>query len=186
MNISEVQNMTRVGEIVRHKNNNQRLSWIFDPEITREMKKDQRGRVYCLCVDGEIHKIGGSQAKDGIIGTYGAYFSGFAMDKKGGMRYSARTYCVWKHIDNSLKENKKVEVYCLWAPLVNVTIPTMQGKENRSMPVDFHTIEESFVKSYVEKEGKYPYLNIQESGRRWIDTGLLEGYTGLWAPENRG
>jgi len=52
------------------------------------------------------------------------------------------------------------------------------------MPVDFHTIEEAFVKAYVEKEGKYPFLNMQESGRRWEDTGLLEGYPGLWVPKN--
>ena len=178
MIISEVKNMVRVGEIVRRIDHDKKLRFEWDENFPKEMQKDERGRVYALCVDEEIHKLGGSQAKGGIKGTYDAYFSGFAK----GM--SARTYCVWNHITNSINEGKKVEVYAVWAPLVEVTIPTMHGEETKKMPVDFHTIEEAFVKAYVEKEGKYPFLNMQESGRRWEDTGLLEGYSGLWLPKN--
>jgi hypothetical protein len=177
MDIKKVKNMVRVGQIVRRKDHDQKLQFDWDPAMTREMQKDERGRVYALCIDGKIEKLGGSQAKGGIKGTYDAYFSGFAK----GM--SARTYCVWNHICRAIDAGKKVEVYAVWAPLVTVTIPTMHGTETKEMPVDFHTIEEAFVKSFVEKEGRHPFLNMQESGKKWEDTGLLEGYPGLWVPK---
>lgn len=177
MHISKVQNMIRVGQVVRRDDHDKKLRFKWDEAITKEMQKDERGRVYALCVDGVIHKLGGSQAKGGIKGTYDAYFSGFAK----GM--SARTYCVWNHIVKAIDSGKIVEVYAVWAPLVQVTIPTMHGSETKKMPVDFHTIEEAFVKAYVQEEGQYPFLNMQESGRRWEDTGLLEGYPGLWVPK---
>ena len=170
MNISHITTMTRVGKIVKHSTNDKKLMFEYDSAMTRELRKDERGRVYALCVDGKIVKIGGSQAKGGIDGTYSAYFSGFAK----GM--SERTYCVWNFITQAITNEKLVEVYCVWADTVTVSVPTMTGKVQQTIAVDFHAIENNFVNEYISIEGEHPYLNMQESGRRWVDTGLLEGY----------
>ena len=89
--------MTRIGQVVKSSNHEKKLTFVYDKNITKELRKDNRGRVYALCVNGEIVKIGGSQAKGGIDGTYSAYFGGFAP------KMSLRTYCVW----NFMRQDRK-------------------------------------------------------------------------------
>lgn len=169
MHISHITTMTRVGEI-QTKKDEKKLSFVPDASITREHLRDIRGRVYAIVVDGVIEKIGGSQDAGGIQGTIGWYLNGWA---KGN---SERTYCTWNFFTKNCNAGKKVEVYAVWAPLVSVTIPTMTGSVTKEMPVDYHTIEKAFNDEYFEIEQKHPTLNMQESGKRWQDTGLLEGY----------
>ena len=170
MNILNIKTMIRVGKVVNHNTHPMKLNFEYDHCITGEMRRDNRGRVYALTVDGVICKLGGSQAKGGIDGTFSAYFSGFAK----GM--SERTYCVWKFIKNAIYKGQTVELYCVWADTVTVNVPTMYGVEKQTIAIDYHAIEHNFVKEYIRVEGKAPYLNMQESGRRWKDTGLMEGY----------
>ena len=169
MNISYITSMTRVGSIETQQGQ-QKLAFIPDPGVDREQLRDIRGRVYAIVVDGEIEKIGGSQDAGGIRGTIGWYLNGWA---KGN---SERTYCTWNFFTKNCNAGKKVEVYAVWAPMVTVSIPTMTGTIQKTMPVDFHTIEKAFNDEYYKIEGKHPTLNMQESGQRWQDTGLLEGY----------
>lgn len=173
MKISNVKTMTRIGKVVNHTTNPQKLAFEYDLALTKEMRKDERGRVYALVVDGDIVKIGGSQSKGGIEGTYSAYFGGFAP------KMSLRTYCVWNFMKKAVAEDKTVEVFCVWADTVTIDVPTMYGTEQQTIAVDFHAIENNFVNEFVKVEGQYPYLNMQESGRKWIDTGLSEGYPGM-------
>ena len=173
MNILNIKTMTRVGKVVNHNTNPRKLQFEYDPCMTKEMRKDNRGRVYALCVDGVIYKLGGSQSKDGIQGTYSAYFGGFAP------KMSLRTYCVWNFMKQAVDQGKLVEVYCVWAAIVTIKIPTMYGEEEQTITIDYHAIENNFVKEYVRCEGKFPYLNMQESGGKWIDTGLSKDYPGM-------
>ena len=180
MHISHITTMTRVGEIkfkkdkdgnvVLSKNNKEKLVLVPDPKMTKEQLKDSRGRVYSIVVDGIIHKIGGSQDKGGIQGTIGWYLNGH---EKGN---SERTYCTWNFITQNCKAGKKVEIWAVWAPMVLAEIPTMTGSEKKPMPVDYHTIELAFNDEYYKIMNQHPTLNMQESGKRWQDTGLLEGY----------
>jgi hypothetical protein len=78
MKITELQNLYRAGAIVRRAGHAQKLDIQLDAAMTRELFRQEVGRVYFIVVNGEIKKIGGSQAKDGLKGTLGAYFSGFA------------------------------------------------------------------------------------------------------------
>ena len=170
MKISHVTTMTRVGEVVRHSSNEKKLAFKYDVNISKTQRKDNNGRVYAIVVDEEIKKLGGSQSKGGIDATFGFYFGGYS---KGN---SERTYCIWNFMNKSIKSEKLVEVYCVWAPTVNVSIPTMTGNITQTIPVDFHSIEDAFVKEYVAIEKKFPYLNMQESGSKWENTDLIEGY----------
>jgi hypothetical protein len=173
MQIDYITTMTKVGQLVRREGHDKKLALIPDANISKELLKDNRGRVYAIVVDGEIHKLGGSQAKGGIKSTFDAYCGGYAF----GM--SARTYAVWNYLTQKINQGKCVEIYCVWADVVTVPVPTMTGTEMQTIPVDFHAIEKNFVDEYVAKEGKYPELNMQESGRKWEDTGLLEGWPGM-------
>ena len=170
MKITQITNMVRVGEI-QTQPNQQKLAFIPDNKITKKQLRDKRGRVYAIVVDGIIEKIGGSQDANGIQGTIGWYLNGV---KKGN---SERTYCTWNFFTKNCLAGKKVEVYAVWAPMVSVEIPTMNGTITKDIPVDYHSIEKAFNDEYLAEEGKHPTLNMQESGKRWQDTGLLEGYT---------
>ena len=174
MHISSVKNVVRVGQIICRADHDKKLSLVPDVQISREELKREVGRVYLITVNGVIQKIGGSQAAGGIQGTLGAYLAGFSK----GM--SPRTYCVWKFMYNAIRANDTVEVFVVFAPLAKAKIPTMTGFTEVEIPVDYHSIESAFVSEYVKQEGEYPYLNIQESGRKWKDMGeLLEGYPGI-------
>ena len=170
MHISHITTMTRIGKIIQRKDDLRKLEFDLDATLSKSQFRDERGRVYSIVVDGEIKKIGGSQAKGGIKGTFNSYFSGFF---KGN---SERTYCIWNFMWQAVTSGKLVEVYCVWAPTVTATIPTMTGSITKEIPVDFHTIEDAFVREYVMLESKFPFLNMQESHGKWHDTGLLEGY----------
>ena len=169
MHISQVSTMTRVGQITTQPDS-KKLVFIPDPDITQTQLRDIRGRVYAIVVDGFIEKIGGSQDKGGIQGTIGWYLNGWA---KGN---SERTYCTWNFFTQNCNAGKLVEIYCVWAPMVTATVPTMTGQITLQIPADYHIIEKAFNNEYYKAEKSHPTLNMQESGKRWQDTGLLEGY----------
>lgn len=173
MHIKSVTNATRVGQIELHSTHDKKLVLVPDAKITRNELKNKTGRVYFLTVDGYIKKIGGSQSKGGIQDTIGAYLSGFSVGR------SPRSFCGWRYIRNEIQAGKKVEFYFILAPMTKAKIPSMSGYKDLDIAVDFHQIETACVEEFVATEGEYPLLNMQESGKRWIDTGLLEGYPGI-------
>jgi len=173
MEISHVTNAQRVGHIELSTTHEKKLAFFADRGISRERLRNENGRVYFLTVDGEIKKIGGSQCKGGIQSTIASYLAGFSK----GM--SPRTYCGWNYIRQQVQAGKHVEFWFILAPMTTASIPTMNGFIQQSIAVDYHQIETACVAEYLKVENDYPYLNMQESGRKWIDTGLLEGYPGI-------
>ena len=180
MNISSVTNAQRVGKIVLHSSHALKLALTLDPQMLGNPKlRDNSGRVYFITIDGKIVKIGGSQCKGGIQGTIGAYLGGFAK----GM--SPRSYCGWNYIRQAIKAGHTIEFYFIMAPIITARIPTMNSIKTLQIPVDYHSIETDCVQEYLAHEKDYPYLNVQESGRKWRDlTGplgesLLAEYSGI-------
>ena len=84
-----------------------------------------------------------------------------------------------KNFDDCAHNENNVEFWFILAPTTTARIPTMNGFIEQSIAVDYHQIETACVAEYLDVEKDYPYLNMQESGRKWIDTGLLEGYPGI-------
>jgi hypothetical protein len=171
MNIDHVTNAIRAGHLTT--SNTKKL--IFVPDSTRSKDElcNNAGRVYFLTIDGIIVKIGGSQCKGGIKGTIGWYLNGFAP------KNSPRTYCVWNYMYQALNEGKSVEFYFISSKIITETIPTMNGFIQTQIPLDYHQIEHACVNEYVAIEGTHPFLNMQESGGKWENTGLLEGFINL-------
>ena len=173
MNINKATNAKLVGEIKLHTEHDKKLIFNAASTITKSELKDNRGRVYFIVLDDEIHKIGGSQAKGGIQATISPYLGGFAK----GM--SPRTYCVWNYMFQKLKLGHTINIYFILAPSFEIMIPSMYNNKLKITTADYHDIESDCIQEYIKEENQYPYLNIQESGRHWIDTGLLEGYPGI-------
>lgn len=178
MLIDYVKNAIRVGEFILHPTHSKKLSIQTDPNLSKDDYRNEVGRVYFITIDGKIVKIGGSQCKGGIQGTIGAYLGGFAK----GM--SPRTYCVWNYLRQAISKGQKAEIYMILAPMTTAKIPSMREWRDVEIATDFHAIESFCVSEYLEQENDYPFLNMQESGRRWIDTGLLEGYPGIIETKN--
>lgn len=160
--------MIRVGEITTQPNK-KKLVFIPDSKFPKELLRDKRGRIYRLDIDKKVEKIGGSIDAGGIRGTIGWYLNGYAQGN------NESRYCIWNYLTRVINAGKKVEIYAVWAPMVDAEVPTMTGYTKVKIPVDYHLIEKSFIDEYVKSEGTYPKLNMQESGQRWKDTGLLEG-----------
>jgi hypothetical protein len=178
MQISHVTNAQRVGHIVLSTTHDKKLALVTDPGITRNLLRDDTGRVYFITVNGKIEKIGGSQSKGGIQATIAAYLGGFAQ----GM--SPRSYCGWNFLRQHIVAGDLVEFWFILAPTTTATIPTMNGFIQQQIAVDFHQIETACVQEYLQVEKEYPFLNMQESGRKWRDMSgpsgrLLEGYPGI-------
>lgn len=172
MKITEVKNLLRVGQIVLNETGSgPALHLVVDPKFTRDQLTDEAGRAYYLVVDGEIVKIGASQDKGGIRGTISAYRSGF------GGRPSPRTYGICNFMFREVSKGKKVEFYVVFAPVVEVVLPTPTGTKVCTVPVEARYLEDLHVKHFVEKEGRFPVLNLQEQNIRWEDNDLIdEGY----------
>lgn len=168
MNNNHIRTMIRVGEITTQPNK-KKLVFIPDSKFPKEQLRDKRGRIYRFDIDGKVEKIGGSIDAGGIRSTIGWYLNGYAQGN------NESRYCIWNYLTQVINAGKKVEIYAVWAPMVDAEVPTMTGYTKVKIPVDYHLIEKSFIDEYVKSEGTYPKLNMQESGQRWKDTGLLEG-----------
>lgn len=173
MHISKVTNAKRVGSIDLSLSHDRKLVLEPDSDLTRDELTNNTGRVYFITVNGEIKKIGGSQSKGGIKATISAYLGGFAK----GM--SPRSYCGWNYMRQQIEQGNHVEFWFILAPTITATVPSMSGYREQAIALDYHAIETACVEEYLESESDYPFLNIQESGRKWRDTGLLEGYPGI-------
>ena len=125
MNIDYISSMKRVGELTLSPKDSLSLEMNWDKKMTKEMQVDNRGRVYAICVDGVIEKLGGSSCVGGIAATFKWYMKGF---NKGN---SDRTFCCWNYMFKAINKGKKVEVYAVWAPLVETNIPTMTSEDRK-------------------------------------------------------
>jgi hypothetical protein len=161
----------------------------YDPTITLADHKHESSRVYWVVVDGEIIKIGGSNAKNGITGTISAYLGGTKDSGRGpGKGNSPRTYSVSKYMLECLKAGQKVEIYFANLPQTTLPVYNSRGQVISTQPVSaaFHDFEKALVDEHKNLEGKYPFLNPQEASEKWLDikhpiTGvsLVEGHAGL-------
>lgn len=147
------------------------------------IRKDPRGRIYILTIDGKIVKIGGSQAKGGILDTIGAYLGGGKDTGRGaGKGNSKRTYAVWKYLIEAVKEGKKVEVFFKLLPTSEtlVPIPNLFGEDEEvELKYDFHVYEENLVRHFEKITGRFPILNTQEAGIKWEDVVDISEHAGM-------
>lgn len=126
--------------------------------------KQNVARVYLIVVDGEIKKIGGSQAAGGMKSTLEIY-------RDGGVngRPSIRSVGVWYFLYHTILSGAKIEFYVIYQENFAKEIKGLFGlKTVQNAYISYKLIEECCVADYLAREnGKHPDWNVQEQGKDW-------------------
>lgn len=126
--------------------------------------KQNVARVYLIVVDGEIKKIGGSQAVGGMKSTLEIY-------RDGGVngRPSIRSVGVWYFLYHTILSGAKIEFYMIYQENFAKEIKGLFGlKTVQNAYISYKLIEECCVGDYLAREnGKHPDWNVQEQGKDW-------------------
>jgi hypothetical protein len=167
MNVSDIPNAIRVGEIVhgtdtysgpKHVLYKTKLVLNYDSNFPKKLKNKHVSLVYILCVNGEIYKIGQSSTKSGIQGCMGFYLNA-GQDDPGINRFAINWF-----MREQLDQGNKVEVYMIYMEPIVVEVPGLFKSEQMVVPVSAKGIEENCLMQYNAIEGCYPKWNYQETG----------------------
>lgn len=140
---------------------NGRETWKMNYVCENELQTREGGRVYYIVVDGEIHKIGQSEARGGIRGTISPYMGG----DRGSP--SLRTFGVHTLILQNLRENREVSFWIRPMETTRVTIHGINRIHELEVTSSAKHLEEVLRKEYKELLGRYPPWNFQENGGDW-------------------
>lgn len=123
-------------------------------------------RVYLIVVDGEIKKIGGSQAQGGIKSTLNIYQDGGVAG-----RPSIRSFEVWYFLYNTILQGKKIEFYMIYQENFEKEIKGLFGVHLvEHAYISYKLLEACCVADYrAQHDGAFPEWNIQEQGADWPD-----------------
>jgi hypothetical protein len=160
MNISTVKNAIRVGTFALNEGTSKaRLKLIYE-NLSKEVLKDDAGRVYLLVKDGKIMKIGGSISKGGIKSTMSFYVSANTG------RPSIRSFGINQLGYEATLKGEEVSVYMITSE--QVSAPVKGLFETEQMPISaFKEMEKKCLADYVASEGNFPAWNYQEAGKAW-------------------
>lgn len=162
MNIDQVNTAILVGKI-SILNGNDKKYWQTDWDVTKkEIINDTSGRVYLITSDGIIKKIGGSQDKGGLLGTF-LWYENSALNG----RPSIRTYGTHMLIHNELVNGKNVEIYMIKSEKVMASVKGLFGEITKFVNTDFKEMENICKKDYKDLYGNYPEWNFQENKTQW-------------------
>lgn len=119
-------------------------------------------RVYLIVVDGEIKKIGGSQADGGIKSTLNIY-------KDGGVkgRPSIRSFGVWYFLYHTILTGAKIEFYMIYQPNFETQIKDLFGFcAIKDTSISYRLLEQACLTDYRNNNNDaLPKWNVQEQGK---------------------
>ncbi|GAA8413329.1 hypothetical protein Hpkin62_14170 [Helicobacter pylori] len=121
-------------------------------------------RVYLIVVDGEIKKIGGSQADGGIKSTLNIY-------KDGGVkgRPSIRSFGVWYFLYHTILTGDKIEFYMIYQPNFETQVKGLFGFHAiKDASISYKLLEQACLTDYRNNNNDaLPEWNVQEQGKDW-------------------
>ncbi|GAA7538160.1 hypothetical protein ckin32_13080 [Helicobacter pylori] len=121
-------------------------------------------RVYLIVVDGEIKKIGGSQANGGIKSTLNIY-------KDGGVkgRPSIRSFGVWYFLYHTILTGAKIEFYMIYQPNFETQVKGLFGFHAiKDASISYKLLEQACLTDYRNNNhDALPEWNEQEQGKDW-------------------
>lgn len=171
MKISEVKTAFKIAD-VEFVEGSTRLNFNYLKELKDENGKalpqsiltQNVARVYLIVVDGEIKKIGGSQADGGIKSTLSIYRDGGI---KG--RPSIRSFGIWYFLYHTILRGAKIEFYMIFEENFEKEIKGLFGRKKvQNAYISYKLIEQCCVEDYLNAEGnKHPDWNVQEQGLDW-------------------
>lgn len=135
-----------------------------DNPLPQSILTQNVARVYLIVVNGEIKKIGGSQADGGIKNTLSIYRDG---GTKG--RPSIRSFGIWYFLYHTILSGAKIEFYMIYQENFTKDIKGLFGlKRIPNAYISYKLIEQCCVEDYLSVEGgKHPDWNVQEQGMDW-------------------
>jgi len=161
MNISSVKTAIKVADVVkRNDESNNKIKMNWNEEVPNEVLKDESGRVYIITSNGIIKKIGGSQCKNGIRGTWSPYCGGMNGSP------SVRTYGIHILIREELDKGNEIEVYMIQSPKALAEVSGLFNNSEIEVSA-FKEMESKCLMEYYNLEKKYPDWNFQESNNPW-------------------
>ncbi|MGN8376945.1 GIY-YIG nuclease family protein [Helicobacter pylori] len=121
-------------------------------------------RVYLIVVDGEIKKIGGSQADGGIKSTLNIY-------KDGGVkgRPSIRSFGVWYFLYHTILTGAKIEFYMIYQPNFETQVKGLFSFcAIKDASISYKLLEQACLTDYRNNShDALPEWNAQEQGKDW-------------------
>ncbi len=121
-------------------------------------------RVYLIVVDGEIKKIGGSQADGGIKSVLNIY-------KDGGVkgRPSIRSFGVWYFLYHTILTGAKIEFYMIYQPNFETQVKGLFGLHAiKDAIISYKLLEQACLTDYRNNNhDALPEWNAQEQGKDW-------------------
>ena len=170
MNIKKVKNAFKVADVVLDKKHKVRrikfifLNDIFDEngkKLSKEILKDNAGRIYLIVINRKIMKIGKSKARGGIKATMSFYQGGM----QGGP--SIRTFGIHILLKEELEKGKKAEIFMIPSKKTKLIVKGLFDEEKIDVSPDILDIEFKCKQDYKNEEGKYPSWNFQENNETW-------------------
>lgn len=157
IDIRKLPNIVHVGDIVPNNRKNSKNKWKVIYVCDKHKQQLENGRIYFICADNEIYKIGSSACKGGIKGTFASYQGGL------GGSPSLRTFGIHLLIWEQLNSGKQVKIYCRWIEPIKVTMHGLVSSVEKITYPQSKDIEELCAQDYKRTYGKYPRRDFQEN-----------------------
>lgn len=170
MHINEVKTAFKIADVEYIKDSTKlRFNYLKDlrdengKALPQKILKENVARVYLIVVDGEIKKIGGSQATGGIKSTLNIYQDGGVNG-----RPSIRSFGVWYFLYYTILQGKKIELYMIYQENFEKEVKGLFGlKKVQNVSISYKFIEQCCVEDYLSIKGQHPEWNVQEQGADW-------------------
>jgi hypothetical protein len=155
MNILNVVNAIRVGEIIKNPNTykgkryvlyQNGLKLIYDLNFPKKLKSKHVSLIYFFVVNGKIYKIGQSSNGYGINGCMNFYIVA-GQDDPGVNRFTIN-YLMRECIENG----DKIEIYMKYQDAIKVEVEGLVGKKIIEIPVSAKGMEEFALEEYLKIE----------------------------------
>lgn len=125
-------------------------------KVTQEILKNEDGRVYLICSDGIIKKIGGSQSKGGIKSTMSFYVNSMT-GSPGKPRFILHLL-----IRDELLKGRHCTLHMITSPKVMSNVNGLTSKVEIEIAA-FKEMENLCKSDYFNEMKRYPDWNFQEN-----------------------
>ncbi|MCQ2857329.1 GIY-YIG nuclease family protein [Helicobacter pylori] len=171
MHISEVKTAFKIADVEYVKDSTKlNFNYLKDlkdennQSLSQNILTQNVARVYLIVVDGEIKKIGGSQADGGIKSTLNIY-------KDGGVkgRPSVRSFGVWYFLYHTILTGAKIEFYMIYQPNFETQVKGLFGFHAiKDVSISYKLLEQACLTDYRNNNNDaLPKWNEQEQGKDW-------------------
>ncbi len=171
MHISEVKTAFKIAD-VEYVEDSTKLNFNYLKDLKDENNQSlpnsiltqNVARVYLIVVNGEIKKIGGSQADGGIKSTLNIYRDGGV---KG--RPSIRSFGVWYFLYHTILTGAKIEFYMIYQPNFETQVKGLFGFHViKDASISYKLLEQACLTDYRNSsDDALPEWNVQEQGKDW-------------------